>query len=141
MLLVGLLLAGIGVVLLVAGESMVGGIAMLALGAILDVAAAALLVGGLEVRAQAGELTVERVGLTGRSSSRIRRDFIRAIRPVQSYSVNEEPYFTIQADLGGERVALGSSIKGEQLAVGIARRIAAAIGLDEARVARPETYD
>lgn len=141
MLLVGLFVAGIGVAFLADGESRVGGVAMLAVGAALAVSAAALLVGRLEVRAQAGELTVERFGLAGRTSSRIRRDSIQAIRPVQSYSVNEEPYFSIQADLGGERVALGNSIKGEALAAGMARRIAAAIGLDEARVAGPETYD
>lgn len=141
LLLVGLFVAGIGVAFLVDGETMVGGIAMLAVGAAFDLWAAALLVGRLEVRAQAGELTVERFGLAGRTTARIRRDSIQAIRPVQSYSVNEEPYFSIQADLGGERVALGNSVKGEALAVAIARRIAATVGLDPARVAAAETYD
>ncbi len=134
----GLFLAGFGVVFLLADDNRVVGIVILAVSAIFDVAAAGVLVGRLAVTAKAGELNVERVSLAGRKSWRIRGDSIRAIRPVQAYAINEEPYYSIMADLGTEQIALGNSIKGEALADAVAQRIAAALGLDAFRVARVE---
>jgi hypothetical protein len=49
--------------------------------------------------------------------------------------VNEVPYFAIHAQpRSGERIPLGDGIKGEALAAAIARRVAAALGLDASRV-------
>jgi hypothetical protein len=132
---VGAFLALVGAVLLASGGSIVGAVALLATGILMDLGAAALLVGRLEVVAKPGELAVERAGLTGRQSWRIRRDSIEAILPVNSYSINDVPYFSLHAEAIGERIPLGNSIKGEALAIAIAGRIAGALGLDPGRVA------
>jgi hypothetical protein len=105
------------------------GVALFAIGALLDVSAVGMLVGRLAVAAKAGELTVERRTLAGTKVSRIRADQIRGIETTLSYSVNEEPYYAIVADLGAEKLTLGNSIPGEDLAKAVARRIADVAGV------------
>lgn len=95
LLLVGGLLTLIGVALLVAEEELVGAIFLLVLGGLLDASAVALFVGRLVVTVKAGELAVEQKSLFGSRSWRVRRESIRSIRPVASYTVNGLPYFSL----------------------------------------------
>ena len=130
MLLVGgLFLSLIGVLIYLAGDSVFWAAVLVAVGAIVDVSAVGMLVGRLVVSAKAGELVVERRTFTGTRVSRLRADQIRAVRKTLSYSVNEEPYYKVVADLGAEQLPLGFSIGGDELADRIAGRIARVIGI------------
>ena len=117
----------------------VGVAALLAIGTLLDLSAAGLVVAGHVVRANRREIVIERTGLTGRREARLRPEEVRAIRPVTSYAINNEPYFSIVAEAGESRQeSLGSSVKGEEVATSLARRIARAAGLPESRVLAPQ---
>lgn len=134
----GAVFTAIGAAMFAAGDAFIGAVVMLAIGTSLDLGAVSLLVGNLVVSARPGEIEVEQSGLRGRRSWRLRREEIRAIRPVVSYSVNGLPYFSIFAEADGGRVPLGTSIKGADLAGSIARRIARSVGLDRSAVAEAE---
>lgn len=115
-----------------------GAILLLAVASLMDVGAVALLVGTLEVRARTGEIAVDKAGLFGRKSWQLRRDSLRAIRPVLSYTVNDVPVFDIRAETSsGEEVLLGDSIRGESLAGPYAARLAAAAGFPASLVRAP----
>jgi hypothetical protein len=126
--LVGAILTLIGAVLFVADDALVGAILMVVLGGLLDAGALALFLGSLVVTVKAGELAVEQKGLFGRRSWRLRRESIRAIRPVVSYTVNGLPYFSLFAETGAGRVPLGNSLKGAEVTDTVAQRIARALG-------------
>ncbi len=84
------------------------------------------------------ELAIERTGLTGRRVTSLRPGEVRSIRPVTSYAINGEPYFSIEAEVGeGPKASLGSSVKGADVASSLARRIARAAGIPESRVLAP----
>jgi hypothetical protein len=123
----GAVLALVGVLVYHDGSEF-WGVALAATGALLDVSAVGTLVGRLAMSARAGELTVERRTLAGTKVSRIRADHIRGIEPTLSYSINEEPYYAIVADLGAEKLTLGNSIPGDDLAKAVARRIGEVVG-------------
>lgn len=128
LLVTGAVLALVGVLVFLDGSA-IWGVALVAAGGVMDVSAVGLLVGRLAMSAKAGELSVERRTLSGTRFSRVRADQVRAIRPVLSYSINEEPYYAIVADLGAEKLTLGNSIPGEALANAVARRIADVAGV------------
>lgn len=125
----GLFLSLAGVLIHFEDDSVFWAAVLVATGAVLDVSAVGMLVGRLAVNAKAGELNVERRTLTGTRVSRLRADQVRAIRKTLAYSVNEEPYYTVVADLGAEQLPLGFAIRGDALADRIAGRIARVIGI------------
>ncbi len=51
-----------------------------------------------------------------------------------SYTVNGLPYFSLFAETGTERVPLGNSLKGTDIADAMASRIARSLGFDPASV-------
>ena len=126
LVILGMILALVGILVFRDG-SVFWGAALFAIGAVMDVSAVGLLVGRLALTARAGEISVERRTLAGTRLSRVRADSVRAVRPVLAYSINEEPYYSIVADLGGEQLTLGNSIPGEALANALSRRIATVI--------------
>ena len=128
LLVTGTVLALIGVALFVADDALVGAVMMVVIGGLLDVSAVALLAGKLLVTVKAGEVAVEQASLFGRKSWRLRREAIRSIQPTVSYTVNGLPYFSLYADTLAERVPLGNSLKGADLADAVAQRIARALG-------------
>ncbi|MBK8325159.1 MAG: DUF3592 domain-containing protein [Betaproteobacteria bacterium] len=142
-----IILLAVGGLLTMAGLVMVldegpgpGAILLLLVASLVDVGAVAFLVGTLEVRARTGEIAVDRSGLFGRKSWQLRRDSIKAIRPVLSYTVNDVPVFEIRAEMtSGEEVLLGDSLRGESLAGPYAARLAAAAGFPSSLVRAPAT--
>jgi len=115
-----------------------GVILLLLVASLVDVGAVAMLVGTLEVRARTGEIAVDKAGLFGRKSWQLRRESVKAIRPVLSYTVNNVPVFEIRAETAsGEEVLLGDSIRGESLAGPYAARLAAAAGFPSSLVRAP----
>jgi hypothetical protein len=128
LVLAGTFLALVGVMLYFEGSGM-GAAALVAIGAVLGVSGVGMLVGRLALSAKAGELTVERRTLAGTGVHRVRAGEVRAIRPALAYSINEEPYYSIVADLGAGRLTLGNSIPGEELANAVARRIREVVGV------------
>ena len=102
---------------------------MIVLGGLLDLGAVALLAGRLVGDRKAGRAR----GRANRGSSAagpgaLRRESVRAIRPVISYTVNGLPYFSLFAEADAERVPLGTSLKGAEIADAVSRRIARALG-------------
>ena len=144
---IGLFAAGgivtlIGAGMFAAGDTLLGAIVVIVIGVLLDVGAAALLVARLAVTVKPGELSVEKAGLFGRRSWTLRREAVRALKPVVSYTVNDLPYYSLFAETDEGRVPLGTSLKGEAIADAVARRIARGLGLDPSRIGRagsPET--
>jgi len=128
LVILGAVLALVGILVFHDGSAF-WGVALVAIGAALDLSAVGMLVGRLAVTAKAGELSVERRTLMGNRHSRLRADQVRAIRTALSYSINEEPYYAIVADLGAGQLTLGNSIPGEDLANAVARRIADVAGV------------
>ncbi len=129
----GLFVAGgivtaIGAAMFAAGDTFLGAAAMIVIGVLLDVGAVALLVGRLVVTVRAGELSAEKAGLFVRKSWSVRRDSVRALRPVVSYTVNGLPYFSLFAETEDDRAPLGTSLKGAEVADAVSRRIARALG-------------
>jgi hypothetical protein len=124
----GAILTLIGAAMFASGDSVVGSVAMIAIGTLVDVGAVALLVGRLAVNVKVGELAVEKSGLFGRKSWQVRREAVGAIQPVVSYTVNGLPYYSLFAETGGDRVPLGTSLKGPEMADAVARRIVRALG-------------
>jgi len=130
---IGLFAAGgivtvIGAGMFAAGDTLLGAIAMIAIGVLLDLGAVALVVGRLAVTVRPGELSVEKAGLFGRKAWAVRRDAVRVLRPAVSYTVNGLPYFSLFAETPDERVPLGTSLKGTEIADAVARRIVRALG-------------
>lgn len=135
---VGGLLTLAGLVMALDEGLSLGAIVLLVVASLVDVGAVAFLVGTLEVRARTGEIAVDRTGLFGRKSWQLRRESIKAIRPVLSYTVNDVPVFEIRAETAsGEEVLLGDSIRGESLAGPYAARLAAAAGFPSSLVRAP----
>ncbi len=138
----GLLLTAIGAVMLAAEGVAVPGLLLLAAGIGLDVAGVALLARRLSVRAGAGAIAVERGGLFGSRRWNLTREALAAIRPVLSYTVNNEPVFTVRASTRtGEEVVLGDTLKGEGLALAYARHLVHAAGLPPSLVGVPGRPD
>jgi len=135
----GAILTLIGAAMFASGDSVLGSVAMIAIGTLVDVGAVALLVGRLAVTVKAGELAVEKSGLFGRKSWQVRREAVGAIQPVVSYTVNGLPYYSLFAETGGDRVPLGTSLKGPEMADAVARRIGRALGIDASRIVRADT--
>jgi len=83
--------------------------------------------GHLVVTVKAGELAVEQ-----RASSAASRGACAARRSASSsdlsYTVNGLPYYSLHADTLAERVPVGNSLKGADVADAVARRIARALG-------------
>jgi hypothetical protein len=138
---VGALLHLGGATLFAGGEVVVGAALFLGLGTLADLAGVAVLLGTLVVAAKGGELSVEKAGLFGSRSWRVRRESITAIRPALAYSVVGTPYFSLFAETGGERIPLGNSLKGTDVADAVARRIARALGASPSIVKHPGTLD
>ncbi len=139
---IGLLLTAIGAVMLQAEGVTVPALLLLAAGIGLDVAGVAILVRRLSVRASAGAIAVERGGLFGRRRWELTRETLAAIRPVLSYTVNNEPVFTVRASTrSGEDVVLGDTLKGEQLALAYARHLVHAAGFPPSLVGAPGRPD
>ncbi|MBK7658877.1 MAG: DUF3592 domain-containing protein [Betaproteobacteria bacterium] len=135
---VGGLLTMAGLVMVLDEGLGLGVILLLLVASLVDVGAVAFLVGTLEVRARTGEIAVDKAGLFGRKSWQLRRESIKAIRPVLSYTVNNVPVFEIRAETAsGEEVLLGDSIRGESLAGPYAARLAAAAGFPSSLVRAP----
>lgn len=135
---VGGLLTMVGLVMVLDEGLGVGTVLLLLVASLVDVGAVAFLVGTLEVRARAGEIAVDKAGLFGRKSWQLRRESIKAIRPVLSYTVNNVPVFEIRAETtSGEEVLLGDSLRGESLAGPYAARLAAAAGFPSSLVRAP----
>jgi hypothetical protein len=129
----GLFVAGgivtaIGAAMFAAGDVFLGAAAMIVVGVLLDVGAVALLAGRLVVTVRPGEIAVEKSGLFGRKSWALRRESVRSLRPVISYTVNGLPYFSLFAEAADGRVPLGTSLKGAEIADAVSRRIARALG-------------
>jgi hypothetical protein len=135
LLLTGSILSLIGMALFFAGDGLFGGVVMFVIGGLLDVSAVALFVGNLTVTVKAGELSVEQASLFGRKSWRLRREAIRSLQPTVSYTVNGLPYYSLHADTLAERVPVGNSLKGADVADAVARRIARALGAPPSIVA------
>ena len=126
---IGAILAIIGATLL--AENGFGAIPVLVLaaGTGIDIAAFAMMGGSLVVRVRPGEIVVEKGGLLRSRTWTLRQDSIRAVVPATAYSVNDEPYFSIHAETSAnERVVLGDSIKGAELAHSYARWILSSAG-------------
>lgn len=131
---VGAVLTLVGVALFMADGEIFGAIVLFFLGSLLDAVAVSLFLGSLVVTVKPGEIAVEKRGLLGRRTWRVRRESIRALRPVVSYTVNGLPYFSLFAETGTERVPLGNSLKGTDMADAMASRISRSLGLDPASV-------
>lgn len=135
LLAVGTVFTAVGVGMAASGELLVGLAVALGPGAAVDLYGVSLLVRSLEVTVKGRALQVAKAGLFGRRSWQARGEDIESLRTSVMYSVNEVPYFAIHAQpRSGERIPLGDGIKGEALAAAIARRVAAALGLDASRV-------
>lgn len=124
---VGGVLTLVGVFMILDEGIGVGTVLLLVVASAVDLGGVALLASSLEVRARAGEIAVEKGGLFGSKSWQLRRESIKSIRPVLSYTANNVPYFSVRAETrAGEQVTLGDSLKGESLAEKYASRLAAA---------------
>ncbi len=131
----GAIATAIAVLLLLDEGLGVGTVILLAVASLLDLGAVSLVAGSLVVRARAGELVVEQRGLRGARSWKLSPQEIREVRPMVSYTVNDRPYFTLQAHtISGEQVPLGNSLPGTELTDALARRIARAAGIDAGRL-------
>ncbi len=139
---IGFLLTVIGGVMLAAEGIAIPALLLLAAGIGLDVAGVALLVRRLSARASAGAIAVERGGLFGSRRWELRRENLAAIRPVLSYTVNNEPVFIVRATTeSGEEVVLGDTLKGEALALAYARHLVHAAGFPPSLVGAPGRPD
>jgi hypothetical protein len=124
----GAIVTVIGAAMFAAGDTFLGAAAMVVVGVLLDVGAVALLVGRLAVTVRAGEISVEKAGLFGRRAWTVRRDALRELRPVVSYTVNGLPYYSLFAETADGRAPLGTSLKGAEITDAVSRRIARALG-------------
>jgi hypothetical protein len=134
--LAGAVLTAIGVIMFASGEGMLAPILVLLVGGLLDAGAVILLVGRLEVTVRSGEVAVEKHGLFGAKSWRLRRESIRSLKPVLSYSVNDRPYYTLFAETNDGRVPLGNALAGADVADAVARRICHALGAPSSIIGR-----
>jgi len=132
------LLTFMGLAMLLKEGLGVGTVLLILVASVMDVGTVAFSIETLEVRARTGEIAVDKSGLFGRKSWQLRRESIKAIRPVLSHTVNNVPVFEIRAETAsGEEVLLGDSLRGESLAGPYAARLAAAAGFPSSLVRAP----
>jgi hypothetical protein len=117
-----------GIAMFAGGGGLLGALAFIAVGVLVDLAAVANLRDGLAVTIGGGELSVEKSGLSRRQSWRVRCGSVSAIRPAISFTMMGTPYFSLVAEAGGQRIPLGNALKGVELADSVGRRIARALG-------------
>ena len=131
---VGAIFACIGIAMAASDAIGMAAVVVLLVGTLVDAWAVSMLVGALEVRVKGEELAVDKRGLFGSRSWRVRRDAVSAIRASVSYTVNGQPYFAVFAEGSGERIPLGDSLKGPELADAVAQRVARALGVSSSIV-------
>jgi hypothetical protein len=127
---VGGVFSTIGAVLLAQEGFGFAPLLLFVLGTAIDVGAVALLVSRLEVTVREGRLDVTKRGLFGARSWILAREEVTELRPTISHRINEYPYYALNAvTAAGDRVPVGSSIRGPELTDSLARRIARAFGM------------